>query len=613
MKQIQKLWAGALMLLALSTACSKEEAPSPVEPSQPTTKQVYADLTIGGDGLRAVYDVATDGSGSATHLQLERDVVLYLAVKNELGDVVYNTPKTFVRTGRNTARYAGQITTPATGTSFSIAAILLGEAGNESRFAAVDASDPSAVNVVAATPFNPVSHNAIKVASSQVDAPVPYVAGWSTARFNATGTVLEPVELTLKPQGTLLRFRVRNTTSTPISVSKVRINTTAFDRGGYFSFVKDNAGQPTELYFTATSRPVPVDYVLPEVAAVPAAVGGQPGYSEWFYTWVMPSKSYEINTSVDLILENGTLVKNAFTTNRPLSHGSVPVTFSYTGTTGVDFLDLGEVGHEWGSTSTPRLALDYFAEGDVSVDLTTFETAQSSTAPNRGFFTWAEAMTNFKDVKTYGAGTAYEGQYSLPTLAEAKSLFPVHHPDFVSTTNPYGHPILVAVDDPQPRTNIIERGVKIGAVTKDYANDYRYVNRRVCYAVRFKDNSNYNRTAFRYAYIGTMSSNTYALEVRARYLGNSSATIDDVATETYWSTPDATEVKRIFTAAGQYLASNPSTKVQEMGLVEYWTTEAVDPDRSYVFSFVNGRAFTHPSFNSTKNVVRLIKRNLSQP
>lgn len=609
--KLNKLWASALALLAL-TACGKDLEPSlaPDAPEAPKTKVVHIDLTAGQDlnDLRVLYNLASDGTGAITGLAMsEKDVNLRIAVKQGSGEPTYQT-LTFTKVqGENRATYSGQITIPSGGTGeYKLSAILLSEVGSGAKtFATVDAANstyawgfyPNAV-VVRQTPAN--AKQLELPVGNKLDTNVPYVSAWQTVTLSSDGTKLAPTKLKLEPQGTILRFRIKNETQNTYNIKEVDFVTNAFSPTGRFVFTKESAYNVGFPEFIRGDFYPPYSYKLPKTnQTIVAASSTAPSLSPWYYIWVMPTHSRTFDTRVDLVATDGSKMIGVFSTDKPLSPGSVPMTLTIKNTGhGAGFGEIGEVPNEWGSVITkPKLALEYVATKDFNQAGNNFVNDDD---PNVGRFIWTEAISKFS------SPVVIEGvKYSIPTASEMRSIFP---PEYIKSKE---DGVRIKVDQPIDVSNFRERAVKIGDITKDYYSDFYGTGNNICYAIRFKDKTNWNKTAFRYERITATDpsgTTTASWKVTCRYIGNNPAiSMSQVAQETFWNSNQDEDVTRIFVNRGYF---NPRDKAMHIKRsTSWWVSDEYDPDVAYSFEIGDKSALSRIDHKYNGFPVRPFIRN----
>ena len=157
-----------------------------------------------------------------------------------------------------------------------------------------------------------------------------------------------------------------------------------------------------------------------------------------------------------------------------------------------------------------------------------------------------------------------------------------------------------------------EEEVKVGKIRFKTKNDYKGTENLVVYALRFKDNINLWRTAWRYSIVeneeeytilaGNKPKKNKCLVIETIYLGPfDTTTIDDIAKESFWEGKE--KVKRIFPFSDQRFAGfNPSnpTAVQNIGSTGYWWVK--DKKWNVYVHEDNGYTIMKPSFSDSNEL-----------
>lgn len=572
-----KLWVGLLGLLTL-TACNKDlELATPTassEASQETkTEIVNVQMGVGQDvdGLRVMYNL--DASGAISGLAMsDKDVVLRVVVRRLGGangtEYAVNNLTFRKEPGRNYATYSGQIEVPtrvANTDRYEVAAALMSEVGGETFLHDVDQQYKDR------TPSRQDIHKYLVSAKNtgafvpesglaKLNANIPYITDWQSLTLSGNN-VANKVTLKFKPYGTVLRVRIKNATSTPTQFDAFRFLSTAFTQDGVFNFYSGTtvttAPDWEAMPFNATGATnLNFVYTLPEAVTL-----AQDQYSPWYYTVVYPRKTAEPVHTVAGPRVAGALsteYKKSFETTVALPFGSVPVTLEYTAGNDATFDHLKE--RSWGTVSRPaKLAIEYVAPRSFNLDGSDFVSDDLTSNAQIGRFTYAEAKQKFGAVKTI-AGV----NYSLPTREEMASIFP----DVID----------VAGEGPNvtypttTHTDVVETNIKIGATTATYLADYSrpVSNQRVLYAIRFRNQTDEHRTAFRYRRLSSGGS-TY-LQVDCYWLGQSNYQISDVAKPTFWTEHASEVVSRVFPLYGvSYDAGATSVELLN-SYTGYWTS-----------------------------------------
>lgn len=578
--KLNKLWAGALAVISL-TACNKEQEIIPT-PAEPKTKIVQINLSAAQDGdLRVAYGLRPDETGALTGLQLsDKNVLLRVGVRRGNGTPVMQTLE-FTKASGNSATYSGPIEIPTDGSgNYQIAAVLIGEKDGLT-FGQVTEVEPSNYS----TPSRPIKYNIdfsrtgfIKPTGNKIEANIPYATVWQPMTVNSAGGV-DPVRLNMKPQASLLRVRIKNETAASQTFHSLYVTTTAFSYSAAFYFLDEDDNMPALL----KGNQDVMELKLPEPITVPGKQGVLPSYSQWLYMVVYPRKhNLGYSTIVTMKTSANGEYFEVFRTNQYMPLGSVPMTLVYTGTHSASYGELEEQG-DWGSmagTPRPKLSLEYAAEYNFNQDGTALLTDNKKSNTKVGIFSFAEAAKVFAIPKVLNGVT-----YVLPSLEEMRSVFPATSDDsgmgFVKHT--LG----------KPYYDVLERGIKIGAITQDYKSDYYRVNRNEFYAVRFKSASNRNRTAFRY--VDSSIGEEKSLRIEALYLGNEPLGLMDIAKPSFWETRKSQIVSRTFPLYG--MSYDPLIPLGKEETI-YWTSSQVDIAGAY-----SGLAYAGRCFSGVKSVL----------
>ncbi len=558
--KIKNLWAAAVAIFTLASCSSEPENVSTPQTEQ-ATKQVYANLTMSqNDGdLRVLFDVPDTESGAISGLYLAdgKDLNIRIAVKQGDNGTPVLQDLVFTRTSKNTATYSGQITVPNGEGDYKIGAVLLSEVGGKT-FASYTGNQPFLVNA-----SNGITLTTVNT-SSQVDVNVPYVANWVNTSLNSTGTVLETTTLSFKPLGTLLRLRFKNNTSEEKKVESVMFTNSRFSNGMFVDF------KETTLRANPFGR-AELTLILPGQLTLAAQQT-----SDWYYAWVI---AFEVNDATHPIMaftrssESASYDTKVLSTTQPLTEGkAMKVTLTLGNETVSDAVDAS--WYAWTAAApsgTPRVSLDYLAEKVVNQTGDAFVTDYKTDNTSVGLFTQSQAITQFGSAVNIGGKS-----YSLPTASEVEAIIPPYH-------NINGILIYrIHFTTAGSFYNLAEKNIKIGDLTKNYLADYVNTSSGISYAVRFKDDKNYNRTAFRYQYVADAANNLTHLKITARYLGaSSSATIAEVATESFWTSNNSADVERILPYYGcqrQVATSTEGINTE----IRYWTRDNYNSHTAYI-------------------------------
>ena len=117
--------------------------------------------------------------------------------------------------------------------------------------------------------------------------------------------------------------------------------------------------------------------------------------------------------------------------------------------------------------------------------------------------------------------------------------------------------------------------VEIAGETYTFESDYQR-NDRICYALRFKDESNKFLCAYRFKRIGEFikDSQKSGVEVRAIYLGPTfKGSLETISNEAYWKKNQAKVVKRYFPLAGYFGNDFPDMPFDRGTTGYYWSNQ----------------------------------------
>lgn len=627
------IWLFALLALG---SCSQDLEPElPGQSLATQTEQI--DISLGteqdDDSLRAIYNLATDGSGQI--LGLDRistsdklRIRVYIRRYNAHGDITGRSTSDLIFTkesGRNYATYTGKLDVPvrtATSDTYKIAAALLGEGENAGdpnytelfrpqqhaemlllRFHP-DRRDKMEYNLVATSPFAMDDKIITEVSGLKKFATrMPYITDWQDFP-RATSQLTTKVVLKFKALGTVFRFRIKNNTTQDLKLYQLHLQSTEFDNFAFFDFFNGDSPRsspgsvdpyPVDISHISTiafytydhpyipTTPIPGDFAGRRHLIVPS---GQ--YSPWQYLVMYPRvrKSTGVPAITALmsadIYSDGRYLEPIYTTDKIPSQGwSVPVTIEYNGPdTTYDYLKVRPAP---GSASRPaKLALDYVAQSDFSQD--------GSHLVGSGYggrFSYEEAMAKFALPRVIGGV-----KYSLPSRNELASIFPPWEPgmDTRGFDSRYRPSSLRALDR-------VERDIQIGnEPPRTYLSTYLMGNNTSepyeLYAIRFQDQTDKNRTAFRYQLLNGL------IRVDCVWLGASTDTVEDLLDLAFWYSRPASEVvTRVFSLNGLELYNS----IQEVGTAGgYWTSTTIGNGCSYAFWHYSQSAVT-----TCPDVVRL--------
>ncbi len=577
---LTKLFSAVFLGLALFS-CNKETSEPNVqkETNRATTKWVDVEMSAVQDDekLRVAYGVSSDPSGVLTGLDMvEKDVNLRIAVKaGKEGTPIINTYKFTKVAGRNYAVYSGQIEVPVASSStvdepYYISAVLLSE-DNGVEYAEIRQNDHPTKVI-----FMPTKNDKVLQPDGghKIYPNVPYCSLWQEVSLNSERTKIGRVTLKMKPLGTLLRFRIENTTSSSQDVHSIVFGDVSFTNKGHIDFLySDVDGFPRWTPYSNIS----MEYPLPNKITL------KPNErSSWYYIWLR-SYNYTNEVRPKRVIVNrrattGGVLDPIFFTNKRLPDGSVPVTFHIR--EGIDmeaesFTDYeenwgaGDDIYEWSGTTLDRLS-----EYAVAENGTSFVTDHKTRNTNVGYFSYSEAIKRFKNPVVIASK-----KYSLPSVYEWRSIIP-------DNANLYGVTTNTVAFFPETNLNIEEPLISINGKLKNYKGDY-ISKSQVGYAVRFKDETNKYRTAFRYEALPAETDGNAVIKITARYIGNDTQyDINNVSNESFWNESGAKYTTRMIPRYGgkNYRVLDP-TGYDYNNHGVYWTSTARTADMSYVAYF----------------------------
>lgn len=599
--KLNKLWAGALAFFAL-TSCNQDlDVETKVTPDiTPATREVFVNLTVGSpeQELRMVYGV--DGEkGKITGLDMvERNLNVRLAVKRGENGTPVTQDVLFVKTaGSNAATYSGPITVPtgAAGDYFIAAAVMSEDSG--STYGTLDGTMPLRVK------FSPKAPKLKPAAGGKIDVPVPYVANWSKIELNTAGDAFVPKKLNFSPQGTVLRLRFKNTSTVEQHVPSILFTSPRFSENGYVDFANHK-----QLFWGGGVAHLDLPLETPLTLAPQEE-------SAWHYVWVAPFKVKDTSMKTYAYIA-GDHKRNVLETQANLPRGSVSLKIIIDGKSKhtANFDELLEYPDDVDWTQlvgTPRNALSYFATHAVNQAGDTFVQNYRIDNPDAGAFTYADAMARFSTAKEFDTPQGRK-KYRLPTRDEFKAIMPYAY----NTTTLAAFSFYK--DKPtgyQDYDDLFEEGIRINGMTKNYLADYR-TNRvftttdpqtgkpatlGVAYAVRFKDGTNYHRTAFRYQFKSFWNERLASIIVTARHIGDDeNIDINTVANEAFWDSNKEKDVERAFPLYGI------STKLAyKRG--QFWASDMFSDDRAYTLDFHSSIGYVYSGTTHTLASVILIE------
>lgn len=594
MMKFNQLLVGAMVSLLTMASCGKEASDAPVLASEVKTdqveskmRQVRIKLDAGSnEGLRVVYGTHADGSGKLTGLQLEegKNLIIRVAVRGGGSTNVVAQDIAFTKVpGENRGVYDGVISipeaVPGSNAGYQIAAVFLRQEGgvsNHTSSAADFSTGPVVLDPTQRSHALTIGHLSDTRVLTQAggktqDIAVPYISKWQPIGVDAAAKATYRAVLDLNPIGTLLRMRIRNESETSLNVHSIKVVSSSYTPRIGVHFTGDSGTD--EVFWISDNFYSTVDYALAEpVTLAPKQT------SAWVYTWVMPrATTHELMTSatIGMTADPATRVYSpvAFRTNKPLPFGSVPMTLVYGGPHTANLGDFSDNDLEWGTETTPaipKMAIEYLADYALDAAGTGFVSDYDTSNTNVGWFNHTDALARFS-----GPITIAGQRYSMPTLNEMKSIFP-----YMFDESGIGLGLIVKG---KTTHDLIERDVKIGSVTKTYKSDFHTSqDGRAIYAIRFKDDKNYNKTAFRYRLETIGASAVYRVE--CIYLGaDSYDKIEDVAKDAFWTANSAKIKVATLPLYGSRLVGNgieqPITSVNRLA---YYLLNAPKVDKTSI-------------------------------
>ncbi len=329
---------------------------------------------------------------------------------------------------------------------------------------------------------------------------VPLSFGWTPfVVAAASGERAPKITVTFRPQGSLLKVTVNNTTavnsgqfgvSGPITVTTNALTTDgAFDYTPSTTAVVEGAN-PTFSFASATA----VEEVITRNATVSANA------SKAYVLWGYPRPSNHLASGS---FSTVTTIPPYRTYNSTAKTAAVTRTRAYANAIGYPTTVYVE---------RPIMALEYVADYNMASS-TAFATTHSNSSSV--LFDWDNANTLFgtsANFKVENVG------YHLPTIEECRGIFP-----------PDGLAVWAAGTDNTKKST--SENITVESSTASYNGKYYNTpGNKTTYALRFTNTSNNLQTAYRYRAIGTFadgSSDSY-IEVTARYVGSDFS--DDVTT-----------------------------------------------------------------------------------
>lgn len=384
--------------------------------------------------------------------------------------------------------------------------------------------------------------DAMKDASLQPhQARTPLAFGWKKFKVAATSGERAPkIKVTFKPQGALLKVNVDNKTNfSGMSVSStIKVRTNALSSDGVFDYSLSVASlTDTKPVFTF-SNPVATTEVL--TRDIHVGHGSMTSYLIWAYPRLesaRPLSGFKTETYIGRYKTVETGTANALA---PRLRGYANA-IAYNS-------DLTVV--------RPWMPLEYVAEYNMKSD-TEFADTHGNDAS--AYYTWDDAMAKFASTTIGGVA------YHLPTTGEYNGVVATYN----SRKNiVFNQNVGVTPDYSEP--------VQIEDKMTTYISDYSSKGGNISYALRFKTTDLLSAARFEYAdnpLGGKM------LKVTYRYLGANLKTIGDVEQESFWTTDNASDVTRIFPAAGYYY-DRPS--LLDFGAFGYYLTSTSNNANSFM-------------------------------
>lgn len=601
MKIYQKLLClGIISFLSLAS-CSKESEPNfmvekllpPLSSSSELaesveleTLRVEAGATQDDSELRAIFNVATDGSGKLTGLHrigsgdyLTVRVFVYRHEGPGGSNAITVRDLNFKKdTGRNYAFYTGELDVPvrtAHTIKYTIAAALMSNSLSPAEGSFHFTFDRRELLKYMVQSYYPYASMTFEDGADKLFVNMPYITDWQDFPRSTTNAPTKII-LKFKPFGTIHRMRVYNDTDRDLEFGGLSLESNAYVSSGLFNF-SEGVGTPSwepgynraslgsYLYETKfDTDPVTGKTLLPPRS-----------YTPWQYRVVFPLEtSEEVRTVGRLVLKaqwesvsDRDIAPLLFGTSEKMpSNSSISTTFVYSDTPLDDSAhDPLRVRPPVGSARRPeKLAIEYVAERSFNTSGTGFVSNDfSSYNPEVGYFSYVDAVEKFGNIQVIDGH-----KYSMPTRSEMNSVFPSDMP-FWGTPTGSG--------TSYERLNLIESGIKIGTETSSYLADYKLKEGYILYAIRFQDATDKHRTAFRYRTIGERGYNQYT-QIDCIWLGASAHTIDDIAKPSFWEDRQTEIVSRKFPYYG--IIAEPNLPIEGLNQYSnYWTSTTMSPGR----------------------------------
>ena len=276
----------------------------------------------------------------------------------------------------------------------------------------------------------------------------------------------------------------------------------------------------------------------------------------------------------------------------PKPGGQDATFFSTTSKPARDALQTGHAYHisaEWDGTelrfpgevepNRPRLPIEYVAEYNVSVTVGTFTDSHANN--KSGYFDWDAAKT------------ACPAGYHLPSQDEWRGILPNHLYGVYVNFQGIGKGVDNCVEE------IVVGGQEKRTFTADYSCPVGAVG--VAYALRFKDEENQYRSAWRYEYLDNPSAGGgKTMKITVRYLGPASTlSLSNITNDAFWAETDVEYITRTFPACGyifSYGGNTSTLRVGEWG--RYWS--ATDSDSMYAYAMAFDNEWAGSRFDTSK-------------
>lgn len=517
-----------LALLITFASCSKDMSEDRLPKLQ--TRTVYASFSIEEDGLRLAQMIDNAGVPK-TWMEEGKDLKIRFAIRAKGGtEVAENVLICEKQKGRKAVSYAGEVNIPAvTGvTDFEIAGIVLAVMnGNTEEYS------------VHSDTFESSAQMLVPDGQGIVTKMIPYVLDWTDIKL--VGNFLSDLKLTFKPRGNLLRFTIKNNTGESAQVKGINVWSNAFFTKSQFRFDQPLIGGDllTSGYVDPENLPKRVvSYDLPEVKTF------IPGEAKTYYLWVAPRKDLTDYTTLIRAIGPNNEVYRPFYSETALKEGSTNINL---GLNPEQKLTPEEV------YVTRNVPLRHLAK--YNLKSTTEMTTATTELTESKYFYYGDTQLNTSNVL-----------YTMPvtSLKPDQMIKNINVPGYYLANQQQWTAIMPSYQwydfndyEISDRTEQVwfpgETGMHI------YQSDYKGVkSERTIYALRFIGEGNRKLVAIRYRAQGSFALNSTDsyLEMKSRYLGPTfTGTLESIANDAYWNTPDPTDVVRRLPALG-YMNSN---------------------------------------------------------